>query len=146
MTIALALPAAKMALAAASSLGSGLSGSLGSAAAGKAIKGIAGALNPDQTKAKKTADDFETMFLEQMTEHMVNSKDTEGPMGENGAGGGIWRSMLNQQYAKQIQKSGGMGLSDQIMRSILQVQENAQGKANNSIQTTTGAADVRGQA
>jgi peptidoglycan hydrolase FlgJ len=142
MTAALALPAAKMALAAASSLGSGLSGALGSSTASKAIKGIAGALDPSQAKAKKTADDFETMFLEQMTEHMVNSTDTEGPMGENGAGGGIWRSMLNQQYAKQIQASGGLGLSSQIMNSILQVQE----KANADIPASTGVANVRGQA
>lgn len=146
MTVALALPAAKMALAAASSLGGGLSGALGSATASKAIKGIASALDPNQTKAKKTADDFETMFLEQMTEHMVNSKETEGPMGENGAGGGIWRSMLNQQYARQIQKSGGLGISDQIMQSMLQVQEKAQGKANVAVQASTGASDVRGQA
>lgn len=109
MSATLAIPAAKLAL--------GVAGSLAS--------GIADALDPAKAKAKKQADDFETMFLEQMVDRLNASTNTEGPLGENGTGGDIWRSQLNQQYAKQIQKAGGIGLSDQIMRDLLKVQEQA---------------------
>mgnify|MGYP001147968357 CR=1 FL=1 len=50
MTVALALPAANLAL----------------GVAGKVAGGIADALDPAKAKAKKQADDFETMFLEQI--------------------------------------------------------------------------------
>ena len=109
MTAALALPAANLAL----------------GVAGKVASGIADALDPAKAKAKKQADDFETMFLEQMTEKLFASEGTEGPLGENGTGGGIWRSQLTQQYAKQIQKSGGIGVSDQILREMLSLQAQA---------------------
>ena len=114
MTAALALPAASLAL----------------GVAGKVVDGIASALDSSKadaakTKAKKQADDFESMFLEQMTQHMFNSTGTEGPLGQNGTGGDIWRSQLTQAYAQQIQKSGGIGVSDQIMREMLSIQAQA---------------------
>ncbi|WP_293798268.1 rod-binding protein [uncultured Bosea sp.] len=116
MTAALALPAANLAL----------------GVAGKVVDGIANALDPAKAKAKKQADDFETMFLEQMTDRLTASEGTEGPLGENGTGGGIWRSQLSQQYAKQIQKAGGIGLSNQIMRDLLSLQEQAAGGVQNA--------------
>lgn len=116
MTAALALPAANLAL----------------GVAGKVVKGISDALDPEKAKAKKQADDFETMFLEQFTERLfASSEGTEGPLGENGQGGGIWRSQLSQQYAKQIQKAGGIGLSDQIMRDLINLQAQSAGGAQN---------------
>ena len=115
MTAALALPAANLAL----------------GIAGKVASGIADALDPAKAKAKKQADDFETMFLEQMTDRLTASDGTEGPLGENGTGGGIWRSQLSQQYAQQIQKSGGVGLSDQILRDLIGLQEQAASGAKN---------------
>lgn len=122
MTAALALPAASLALNVAGSL----------------VNGVANALDPAKAKAKQQADEFETMFLEQMTERLFATTDTEGPMGENGTGGGIYRSMMTQQYAKQIQRAGGIGLSDQIMRGLLQVQEQAGATAT----TAQGVANV----
>ncbi|MGO4403882.1 rod-binding protein [Bosea sp. RAF48] len=115
MTAALALPAANLAL----------------GIAGKVANGIADALDPAKAKLKKQADDFETMFLEQMTDRLTASDGTEGPLGENGTGGGIWRSQLSQQYAKQIQKAGGVGLSDQIMRDLINLQEQSASGAQN---------------
>jgi Rod binding domain-containing protein len=122
MTAALALPAAKLAL--------GVAGSL--------VNGLANALDPAKAKAKKQADEFETVFLEQVTDKLMASSETEGPLGENGTGGGVYRSMLTQEYARNLQRAGGIGLSDPIMRSLLQVQEQATAAA------TTGAARVAG--
>ncbi len=107
-------------------------GNLALGVAGKVVKGVTDALDPDKAKIKKQADDFETMFLEQFTERLFASTEgTEGPLGENGQGGGIWRSQLSQQYAKQIQKAGGVGLSDQIMRDLINLQAQSAGGAQN---------------
>ena len=116
MSAALAIPAAKLALGAAVNLASG----------------IAGAFDAKAAKAKKTADEFETVFLENFTNSIMNSSETEGPLGENGTGGGVWRSQLTQQYAKQIQKAGGIGLSNQIMRDLINLQEQAAGGVQNA--------------
>ena len=111
----LAVPAAKLAL----------------GAAGSVLDVVKNALDPAKAKAKKQAEDFETMFLEQMTQHLfATGESSEGPLGENGTGGGIFKSQLTQQYAQQLQKAGGVGLSNQIMQDLLRVQEQASGSAN----------------
>jgi flagellar protein FlgJ len=115
MSATLAIPAAKLAIGAAANLASGIAGAFDNANA--------------KAKAKKTADEFETVFLENFTQNIMGTSGTEGPLGENGAGGEIWRSMLTQEYAKQLQKAGGVGLSDQILRDLIQVQAKASGSA-----------------
>lgn len=110
MSPTLAMPAAK--------IGLNLAGSL--------VNGLSNALDPAtaKAKAKKQADDFETMFLEQVTQQLTAAPSgSEGPLGENGIGGDVYKSQLTQEYAKQIQKAGGIGLSDSILRDLLRVQE-----------------------
>ncbi|WP_407522363.1 rod-binding protein [Methylobacterium oryzisoli] len=102
-------------------------------AAGKALAGTVGAaLSPaasSQTKVRKTAQDFESMFLEHTLNTLNGGSGTEGPLGENGTGGGVYRSMLNKEYAGSIVKSGGVGIGDQVMREMLRMQEAARGAA-----------------
>ncbi len=75
------------------------------------------------SKTKKTAEDFEKMFLEQTMDRVNGSEGTDGPLGENGTGGGIYRSMMNKEYASAIVKSGGVGISDQVYKQMLAMQE-----------------------
>ncbi|HYF55239.1 MAG TPA: rod-binding protein [Salinarimonas sp.] len=89
----------------------------------KALDRLDAKLDPKAEKARKTADDFETMFLEQMLDRMVASAGEDGPLGENGTGGGVYRSMLVKEYAGSIGKAGGVGLSSQIYGEILKLQE-----------------------
>ena len=87
---------------------------------------IAGAQNaetPAQAKARKTAQDFETMFLEQTLERLFASGGAEGPLGDNGMGGEVYRSMLVKEYAGTIARSGGVGIADQVYHEILKMQE-----------------------
>ena len=70
-------------------------------------------------KARKTAQDFETMFLEQTLERMFRRTATDGPLGDNGTGGEVYRSMLVKEYAGNIVKSGGVGIADQVYREIM---------------------------
>ena len=79
--------------------------------------------SPFASKARKAAQDFEAMFLEQTLERVFASTGTEGPLGDNGAGGAVYRSMLVKEYAGGIVKSGGVGIASQIYREMLKIQE-----------------------
>jgi peptidoglycan hydrolase FlgJ len=74
-------------------------------------------------KARKTSQDFEAMFLEQTLDRMFASAGENGPLGENGTGGSVYRSMLVKEYAGNIVKSGGVGIADQIYRELMRLQE-----------------------
>ncbi|MCJ2021412.1 rod-binding protein [Methylobacterium sp. E-065] len=75
-----------------------------------------------KAKAWKTATEFESMFLESSLDRLTQSQGTDGPLGENGTGGGVYRSMLTKEYAGQIVKSGGVGIADSIFREIMKMQ------------------------
>jgi flagellar protein FlgJ len=83
----------------------------------------AGKLNAaGQAKAHAAAQDFEAVFLNSMFQHMFTGVGGEGPFGGQGATG-VWRSLLTDQYAKSIAKAGGIGLADQVYRSLIAHQE-----------------------
>jgi Rod binding domain-containing protein len=88
------------------------------------------ALTPAEAKARKAATEFESMFLEQTLDRLTQSDGTEGPLGDNGTGGGVYRSMLTKEYAGQIVKSGGVGISDQVYREMMKMQEASNVSAN----------------
>lgn len=75
-----------------------------------------------QAKARAAAQDFEAVFLNSMFQHMFTGVDGEGPFGGQGATG-VWRSVLTDQYAKSIAKAGGIGIADQVYRSLIAHQE-----------------------
>jgi peptidoglycan hydrolase FlgJ len=81
-----------------------------------------GATAANEAKARKTATDFESMFLESSLDRLTQSEGTDGPLGENGTGGGVYRSMLTKEYAGQIVKSGGVGIADSVFREIMKMQ------------------------
>jgi Rod binding domain-containing protein len=94
-------------------------------AAGEAIGGIANGLgaSAQKDKLKKTASDFETVFLEDVMNRMGETAGDAGPLGGGEGGGGIYRSMLMKEYAGQIVKSGGVGIADAVYRQMLKLQE-----------------------
>jgi Rod binding domain-containing protein len=73
-------------------------------------------------KTKKVSEDFEGVFLTNMFENMFEGLDDDGPFG-TGAGNGVWRSMLTEQYAKSIAASGGIGIAKQIQHQLISLQE-----------------------
>ena len=68
--------------------------------------------------ARAQAQDFETVFVNEMMQHMFTGIGDEGPLG-NGPGVGMWRSLLTEQYAKSFVKAGGLGLAGQVYKSLL---------------------------
>ena len=69
-------------------------------------------------KAKATAQDFEAAFLSSMFQHMFTNTDGDGPMGGS-TGIGPWRSFLTQEFGKATAAKGGIGLADQVYRSLI---------------------------
>ena len=71
-----------------------------------------------QAKAKVTATDFEAMFLNAMFSEMTSSVKGEGPFGDT-VGTGVWRSMLTEQYSKSFAKAGGVGIANEVYRTLI---------------------------
>ncbi|AIQ93886.1 motility and Chemotaxis [Methylobacterium phyllosphaerae] len=103
---------------------------IGTSVAGSAVDGVI--KSASKAKAWKTATEFESMFLENSLDRLTQSDGTEGPLGENGTGGGVYRSMLTKEYATQIVKSGGVGIADSIFREIMKMQGAASEGATNA--------------
>jgi flagellar protein FlgJ len=80
-----------------------------------------------QTKAKSTATDFEAMFLNSMFSQMTSGLKGEGPFGDT-PGTGVWRSMLTEQYSKSFAKAGGVGISNDVYRTLILQQANRAGQ------------------
>jgi peptidoglycan hydrolase FlgJ len=76
------------------------------------------------SKAQLAAQDFEAVFLNSMVSQMFTSIGGEGPFG-GGAGAGVWRSFLAEEYSKSFAKAGGIGIAAQVYQSLLAQQEQA---------------------
>ena len=71
-----------------------------------------------QAKAQSTATDFEAVFINSMFSQMTSGLNGEGPFG-NTTGTGVWRSMLTEQYSRQFAKAGGVGISNEVYRTLI---------------------------
>lgn len=83
--------------------------------------------NPkDMANLKKVGQDFEAQFLSQMIGHMFSGVKSDGLFG-GGQAEEMFKSLLTDEYGKSIAKSGGIGVADQVVRSVLlQFQEASQ--------------------
>ena len=77
---------------------------------------------PAKAKARASAQDFEAVFLNSMFQQMFTGLQGEGPFGGSGATG-VWRSFLTDEYSKSFAKAGGIGIADQVYRSLIAQQE-----------------------
>jgi flagellar protein FlgJ len=78
------------------------------------------------TAAKKAASQFESVFVSQFLGSMFEGLPTDGPFG-GGAGEEMFRSLMVDEYGKQIEARGGVGLSAAITRQLLRAQETGNG-------------------
>ncbi|MDB5654652.1 MAG: hypothetical protein JWQ94_2265 [Tardiphaga sp.] len=76
-----------------------------------------------QKKAKAQAQDFEAMFLNSMFAQMTSGIKADGPYGST-EGTAPWRSMLTEQYSKSFAKAGGVGISNDVFRTLILQQAN----------------------
>jgi Rod binding domain-containing protein len=76
----------------------------------------------DQTALKATAQNFESVFLSQMFSQMFQDVGTDSLFG-GGHGEEMFRSLMLDEYAKQVSKKGGLGIADAVMRQLISQQE-----------------------
>ncbi len=78
----------------------------------------------DATRAKKAAQEFEGVFITQMLGEMFSGLSTDGPFG-GGQGEAMFRSLMLDEYGKQIAAQGGIGLASTVTAQLLKHQEAA---------------------
>ena len=74
-----------------------------------------------RAKSGAAAKAFESQFLSMMFAQMFQGVPTDGPFG-GGFGEEMFRSMMTDAMAKEVTKSGGIGLADTVQREILKLQ------------------------
>jgi flagellar protein FlgJ len=89
---------------------------------------LQGSKSGDQKKVREAAEKFEAFFIGQMMEHMQAGIEAD-PLFGGGSAEEMWKSMLNQEYGKEIAKSGRLGIADQVMKGMLKMQEERNGTA-----------------
>jgi Rod binding domain-containing protein len=76
----------------------------------------------DAVAARKAAEDFEAVFINEFLGSMFDGLQTDGPFG-GGPGEQMFRSLMLDQYARKIAHSGGLGLADAVTRELTRIQE-----------------------
>lgn len=78
------------------------------------------------------AEEFESMFISQMLNHMFEGIETNELFG-GGEGEDVYKSFMVDEYAKMIVKTGGIGVADHVKAEMIRMQEMQVG-ANQTIQ------------
>jgi flagellar protein FlgJ len=77
----------------------------------------------DPVKVAKSAHDFESMAISQLLQPMFDTVDTAHGAFGGGPGEEAWKPMLVQEFAKQIEAHGGLGLAKPVYDAMLRMQE-----------------------
>ncbi|ESR26769.1 rod-binding protein [Lutibaculum baratangense] len=87
---------------------------------------IPSSITPSElARARKAAEEFESVFLNTMVAEMFTDLPTDGPFG-GGQAEETYRSMLIEEYAKEMAAAGGIGLADSVLRDIIALQETSE--------------------
>lgn len=77
----------------------------------------------ERTQIKKTALDFEAMYLSDMMNYMMADMDMSETSFGGGTGEKMYQSMMANEYGKQLAKSGQVGIAPVLEREMLRMQE-----------------------
>jgi Rod binding domain-containing protein len=72
--------------------------------------------------AKKAAKQFEGVFMSEFLGSMWDGVSTDGQFG-GGQGEAMFRSLMLDEYGKQMASRGGLGLADAVSRQLIHEQE-----------------------
>lgn len=82
-------------------------------------------LSPEKMKEiDVAAQDFEAMFASEMMRPMFETVQTDDMFG-GGDAEETWKGLMIDEYGKQIARSGGLGLSNDIKAKMIEMQEQA---------------------
>lgn len=82
--------------------------------------GKKGAMNLDQIN--RTAQDFESVFISQMAQNMFGDSIGSEAFGSEETSD-IYKSMMMNEFGKQITKAGGIGIAGTVKQALLKLQE-----------------------
>lgn len=104
----------------------GLTGGGAGTALARRMSSVGGAPLTEERMAdiRRTAQDYEAVFLTQMMEHMFADVEPDSLFG-GGQAETTYRSLLLNEYGKQMASAGGIGLADQLTAELIRLQESA---------------------
>ena len=73
--------------------------------------------------ARKTAEEFESLFLNQMFKVMFETIDVKESLFSGGHAEEVWRREYVKNLAEIIAQNGGIGLSDTVYTQMVRLQE-----------------------
>lgn len=76
----------------------------------------------DKADIRKAAEEFESLFISQLTSYMFAGLESDGEFGA-GPGESIYRNMLSEEFGKAAARSGGLGIADSVYRELMKAQE-----------------------
>jgi flagellar protein FlgJ len=76
----------------------------------------------DPVKIAKSAHDFEAMAIGQLLQPMFDTVDTSKGTFGGGPGEEAWKPLMVQEFAKQIEAHGGLGLAKPVYDAMLRMQ------------------------
>ena len=87
-------------------------------------KSLSSEISPEEREqVKKLAGDFESIFLNLVFKTMRDTVPEDGGVLDSSNGEKIFRSMLDNEYAKNMAEQNSTGLGDMIARDLLQTME-----------------------
>jgi flagellar protein FlgJ len=78
---------------------------------------------PGYGRMLKQAKDYEGVFLNTLMKEMFSSIKTDDASFGGGFAEETWRGMQAEQFANAMADQGGIGLADQLMPTLLSMQE-----------------------
>jgi flagellar protein FlgJ len=85
-----------------------------------AVSARPGSMN--EAQADKASKDFESMFVGQMLEQMFGDSIGDEAFGDSETSD-VYKGMMMDEYGKQIERSGGIGIAGYVKRELLKLQE-----------------------
>jgi Rod binding domain-containing protein len=82
--------------------------------------------SPAYLRLHQQAKDLESVFLTTLTKEMFSSVKTDDQSFGGGFAEETWRGMQAEQFAGAMADQGGIGLAEQLMPTLLKLQEAAQ--------------------
>lgn len=77
-------------------------------------------IQKEKKDLKKVSQEFEAIFLKKIMDEMDKTIDKKDSMFYGGNAEDVFQGMLNDERAKEISKSGGIGLSEMIYKQLSQ--------------------------
>ncbi len=85
------------------------------------IKGPSIAANADMKRTKESAREFEAVFISEMMKPMFEGIEVDEMFG-GGKGEEIFRSMMLQEYGKEIASLDVIGIQNQVLNKLIELQ------------------------